>query len=234
VALEAKTRRLPAPPEVDPDLDASDPDAIGRDAIIGDFRFRALMSEDDWARLPPATRRRFSKRLAGGESAVYVGEVEEVSFSRIGWWLAQIARLVGGPLPTSRDTGVPGIVTVTEDVATGGQIWTRIYARRNGFPQVVHSSKRFEGSTGLEEYLGFGIGMALRTRVEGEALLFCSAGYVLHLGPLRLRLPALLTPGDLTVTHSDFGGEFRFTLELVHPRFGTLVRQSGTFKEATS
>ncbi|HJZ19619.1 MAG TPA: DUF4166 domain-containing protein [Bradyrhizobium sp.] len=223
MALEAKTRGLPASSAADPALDP----------VIGDFRFRALLSEDDWARLPRATRRRFSKRLAGGESTVYVGEVE-VSFSRIGWWLAQIARLLGGPLPTSRDTGVPGIVTVTEDVATGGQIWTRIYARRNGFPQVVHSSKRFEGSTGLEEYLGFGIGMALRTRVEGEALLFCSAGYVLHLGPLRLRLPALLTPGDLTVSHSDFGGEFRFTLELVHPRFGMLVRQSGIFKEATS
>jgi hypothetical protein len=222
MALKAETARLPARPEADPALDA----------IIGDFRFRALLSEGEWARLPSATRRRFSKRLAGGESTVYVGEVG-VSFSRIGWWLAQIARLIGGPLPTSRDTGV-GIVTVTEDVATGGQIWTRIYARRNGFPQVVHSSKRFEGSTGLEEYLGFGIGMALRTRVEGEALLFSSAAYVLHLGPLRLWLPTWLTPGDLTVSHCDFGGEFRFTLELVHPRLGTLLRQSGTFKEATS
>jgi hypothetical protein len=224
MALEAKTRGLPAPSEADPALDP----------IIGDFRFRALLSEDDWARLPPATRRRFSKRLAGGESTVYVGEIEEIRLSRVGWWLAQGARLIGGPLPTCRDTGVPGIITVTEDVATGGQVWTRIYARRNGFPQVIHSSKRFEGSTGLEEYLGFGISMALRIRVEGEALLFCSAGYFLHLGPLRLRLPALLTPGDLTVSHSDFGGEFRFTLELVHPRFGMLVRQSGTFKEATS
>ena len=32
-----------------------------------------------------------------------------------------------------------------------------------------------------------------------------------------------LTPGDLTVTHSDLGGgAFRFTLEIVHPRFGKL------------
>ena len=54
---------------------------------LGDLRFRALMREDDWASLPPAIRRRFSKRLAGGESVVYGGEVLETWMSRAGWWL---------------------------------------------------------------------------------------------------------------------------------------------------
>src|ERR1700709_2801421 len=148
----------------------------GLDAALGDLRFRALLSDDDWHRLPPATRQRFSKRLADGSTAIYVGEVVEISFSRVGWWLAQIARLIGGPLPTSSDTQIPSIVTVTEDAATSGQIWTRIYARRNGFPQVIHSSKRFAGPTGLEEYLGFGVGMALRVGGGGQALLFRTAG----------------------------------------------------------
>jgi hypothetical protein len=137
------------------------PDATP-DATLCDLRFRALVGDDDWARLPGATRQRFSKRLADGKTAVYIGEVTAIGFSRTGWWLAQIARLIGGPLPTGTDTHVPSIVTVTEDGATGGQIWTRIYARRNGFPQVIHSSKRFLGPTGLEEYVGFGVGMALR------------------------------------------------------------------------
>ena len=122
---------------------------------------------------------------------------------------------------------------MTEDAASGGQIWTRIYARRNGFPQVIHSAKRFAGPTGLEEYVGFGVAMALRVSVEGQALRFSSAGYVLQIGRIRLTLPAWLTPGVLTVTHTDLGGgEFRFTLEIVHPRFGRLVRQSAVFKEA--
>jgi Domain of unknown function (DUF4166) len=126
-------------------------------------------------------------------------------------------------------------VTVTEDAATGAQVWTRIYARRNGFPQVIHSSKRFCGPTGLEEYVGFGVSMALRMLVDGEALLFRSAGYFVQLGRLRLPVPALLTPGALTVAHTDLGGgEFRFTLEIVHPRFGMLVRQSVVFREAKS
>lgn len=202
------------------------------DATLSDLRFRALLSEDDWARLPPNTRQRFSKRLVDGKTATYVGSVVEIQFSRIGWWLAQIARLIGGPLPTSLDTHVPSIVTVTEDAPTCGQIWTRIYARRNGFPQVIHSSKRFSGPTGLEEHVGFGIGMTLRIIVDGQNLLFRSASYFLQIGRLRFLLPTLLTPGVLTVIHSDLGnGEFQFTLEVIHPRFGMLIRQSAIFRE---
>jgi hypothetical protein len=203
--------------------------------LLDDHRFRALLPDDEWGRLPVAIWRRFSKRLADGRTVVYVGEVEEAGFSRIGWWVAQLARVIGGPLPTGSDTGVPMIVTVTEDAASGGQIWTRICARRDGFPQVIHSAKRFAGPTGLEEYVGFGVSMGLRISVEHEALCFRSTGYSLQLGRLRLPLPEWLTPGDITVVHSDLGGgTFRFTLDVVHPRFGMLVRQSALFREATS
>jgi len=203
--------------------------------LLDDHRFRALLSDEDWGRLPVAIWRRFTKRHTDGSTAVYVGEVDEAASSRAGWWLAQMARLIGGPLPTGSETGVPMIVTVTEDAASGGQVWTRIFARRDGFPQVIHSAKRFAGPTGLEEYVGFGLSMALRIAVEHEALVFHSAGYSLQFGRLRLPLPEWLTPGDLTVTHSDLGGEaFRFTLEVTHPRFGRLIRQSAVFREASS
>jgi hypothetical protein len=203
--------------------------------LLDDHRFRALLPAEDWGRLPVAIWRRFSKRLVDGATVVYVGEVEEASFSRAGWWIAQAARLIGGPLPTSTVTGVPMIVTVTEDAASGGQVWTRICARHHGFPQVIHSAKRFAGPTGLEEYAGFGISMALKVSVAHDALVFSSAGYALQLGPLRLPLPDWLTPGGLTVTHSDLGcGLFRVTLEIIHARFGRLLRQSAVFREATS
>jgi hypothetical protein len=209
--------------------------ASSAEILLDDKRFRALLSDDDWGRLPLATWRRFSKRLADGQTIVYVGEVEETSHSRIGRWLAQLLRLIGGPLPTGTETKVPIIVSVTEDAASGGQVWTRICAKSNGFPQVIHSAKRFAGPTGLEEYVGFGICMALRLRVEEGALEFCSAGYFLGLGGLRLPLPEWLTPGALTVGHFDLGcGAFRFTLEVVHPRWGALVRQSAVFREAAS
>ena len=208
--------------------------------LLDDHRFRALLPDDDWGRLPLAVWRRFSKRLAGGKTVVYVGEIEESSHSRAGWWLAQLTRLIGGPLPTGSETGVPIIVTVTEDAASGGQVWTRICARAKGFPQVIHSAKRFAGPTGLEEYIGFGVSMALRLSVQHEALFFHSAGYFLSLGfrslgARRLPLPEWLTPGTLTVSHADLGGgTFRFSLELVHPRHGQLIRQSAIFREAAS
>ena len=198
-----------------------------------DHRFRALLSAEDWGRLPVSIWRRFSKRLADGATVVYVGEVDQAEISRAGFWFVHLARLIGGPLPTRAEPAVPMIVAVTEDAASGGQIWTRICGRRQGFPQVIHSAKRFAGPTGLEEYLGWGLSMSLRVCVANGALEFHSTGYAFELAGWRLALPAWLTPGDLTVTHSDLGsGVFRFSLEIVHPRFGPIVRQSAVFRES--
>ena len=146
----------------------------------------------DLAALLQALRRRRDRRLCR--------QIEEASFSRAGWWLAQLARLIGGPLPTGAETGVPMVVTVTEDAASGGQIWTRICARSNGFPQVIHSAKRFAGPTGLEEYVGYGVSMALRISVEHEALVFRSVGYSLQIGPLRA---AAAATADARRSHRD-------------------------------
>ena len=224
----------------------------GSEPELGDLRFRALTSEADWAALPLPIRRRFSKRLADGNTAVFTGEVIETQMSRAGWWLAQAARLIGGPLPLSRDAHVPSVVTVTEDIVTKGQHWTRLYARRRGFPQVVHSSKRFAGPTGLEEYVGCGVGMALTIHVEAHvpekwepvfreghaqkqeyALVFRAAHYFFQVGRFRLRLPAWATPGALAVTHAELGdGRFLFKLDITHPRLGRLICQTAAFREA--
>src|SRR5947209_394167 len=112
MASANRIAKLPAPAPSSPKL-------------LDDFRFHALLPDDEWGRLPLAIWRRFSKRLGDGQTVVYVGEIDQAKFSRIGWWLAQLARLIGGPLPTAAETGVPMIVAVTEDAASGGQIWTR-------------------------------------------------------------------------------------------------------------
>ena len=102
----------------------------------------------------------------------------------------------------------------------------------------MHSSKRFAGPTGLEEYVGYGVGMALTIHVEAHvpekacpgldpgwepvfreghtqkqeyALIFRAAHYFFQLGRFRLRLPNWLTPGALAVTHAELGdGRFLF------------------------
>jgi len=202
------------------------------DDSLGDLRFRALLSDDDWASLPLPIRRRFSKRLAGGRTVVYAGEIIETHMSAAGWCLAQLARFVGAPLPLSRAANVPSVVTVTEDMATGGQIWTRLYTRRRGFPQIIHSSKRFAGPTGIEEYLGRGFSMELEIGVRSGALMFRSERYFFRLFGRRFVLPRWLSPGRMTVTHSECGdGRFEFALEVEHPHFGLLIRQVGVFRE---
>lgn len=200
---------------------------------IGDLRFRALLPANEWDKLPAPIRKRFSKRLSGGETAVYAGVIDRMKSSRIGRVLAQLFRLIGAPLPIHMDVGVASVVTVTEDMATGGQVWTRLYARSSGFPQLIQSSKRFSGPTGLEEYIGFGISMALKPKASETALIFESAGYYFRLGKGRVRLPVLVSPGLVTVTHEHVTEHsFRFTLSLVHPRLGLMIEQSGVFRES--
>ena len=197
-----------------------------------DPRFRDLLGLRAWSTLPEAVRLRFGKRLKGGATAVYVGHVTAMRRNRAGALLAQVLRVVGAPLPLALDVDVPSVISVTEDVNGGGQNWTRLYANRAGFPQIVHSAKRFDGPTGLEEYLGRGIVMALRASAENGALVFRDAGYHLVVGTRRFALPRFLHPGRLEVRHEDRGGgRFRFALTLTHPLFGELLHQSGIYRD---
>ena len=199
---------------------------------LGDLRFRALVGESGWAALPDAIRARFGKRVADCRSVLYAGEIVECRMSLVGRLLAQLARVIGAPLPLSSEVGVPAVVNVTEDSAFGGQFWTRMYGRHRGFPQVIHSSKRFARPTGLEEYIGRGFGIALRVEVADGALHFVSDHYFFAVGKLRLRLPVWLAPGGLRISHVDYGhGRFAFVLELRHRFLGELIRQSVVFRD---
>jgi len=106
----------------------------------------------------------------------------------------------------SRDVLVPAVVSVTDDEGNGGQYWIRQYGRRGRFPQVIRSAKRFAGPTGLEEYLGLGLGVVLSLEVRGGALHFVSDHYFIQHGGFRRRLPTWITPGKLEVCHVDCGG----------------------------
>ncbi|WP_255326437.1 DUF4166 domain-containing protein [Sphingobium sp. EM0848] len=199
---------------------------------ISDMRFRALLGAEAWDRLPEAVRTRFAKRLLPGRSVSYAGQVMTCRMKPVGWLLAQACRLIGSPLPLGRDSGMAAVVTVTEDRASGGQVWTRIYARPRGFPQVIHSAKRFAGPTGLEEYLGAGFGIALTVEVNATGIRFRSHHYFLCIGALRLRLPRWIAPGALSIDHEDMGeGAFAFTLSLRHRLLGEIIRQIGHFHD---
>jgi hypothetical protein len=212
--------------------DISAPERAPSDAAVHDLRFSSLLGAAAWSQLPSAVRQRFGRRLAGGAAVTYAGEIVESRRTRFGWLLAQLCRLIGAPLPLDDDVAVPAVVTVTEDGSAGGQFWTRIYGRARGFPQVIHSSKRFAGPTGLEEYLGCGFGIALSVSADDKALHFHSEYYFVAVGSTRLRLPRWLSPGALTISHVDReNGQFAFVLSLRHPSFGEVMHQTSLFHE---
>ena len=218
--MHANILQLPIP---NPRADRRDP---------YDLRFRALVAAEAWERLPDQVKHRFTKRLSGPTVALYRGLVIDMQVPILGRLLAQCCRLFGAPLPLCRETGVGALVSVSEDAKSGGQCWTRVYARPRRFPQVIHSAKRFAGPTGLEEYLGRGLGMALRVETLDDGIAFVSDHYFIRFAQLRLRLPRWLTPGTTRVLHRQVAGaSFLFELELYHPLAGRLFHQQVLFED---
>ena len=208
-------------------------EAVEQQAALLDLRFRRLIGRAAWDALPAAVQKRFSKRLSGVAVALYRGRVVRTEHNAVGWLFAQALRLIGAPLPLSRDENVPAVVCVSEDAVAGGQVWSRMYGRRRGFPQVIHSAKRFAGVTGLEEYVGRGIGMALRVEPMADGLRFVSDHYFVMVGQWRWRMPRWAAPGRTIVEHHDLGGgRFAFDLELRHPWLGLMVAQHALFDDA--
>lgn len=198
-----------------------------------DWRIRKLVGDKAWFELPVSVQRRFSKPACAGLPKLYRGRVIETRLSRAGWLLAQAARLIGAPIPLEDGACGPTSVSVVEDEQIGGQIWTRVYARPGRFPQVVHSAKRFRGPTGLEEYIGSGIGMELAVTVEDGALVFRSTRYVLLVEKWRLTIPSVLCPGRMEIVHSSRTADsFSFRLLVTHPWLGVVVRQEAHYTDA--
>lgn len=204
------------------------------DLPLVDDRFSSLLGPEAWLSLPQAVRARFGKRVRGGASVTYQGVVTAMRMNWAGRLLAHATRLIGAPLPYDLScVGKPAVVSVTEDIAGNGQFWIRQYGRAAGFPQMIHSSKRFAGPTGLEEYIGYGIGVALIASEEHGALMFKSDHYFLSVFGRRIKIPAPIAPGALAIGHHDLGGgQFRFSLHLRHSLLGEVLCQDAVFQDA--
>ncbi len=208
------------------------PARIPKTHPLSDFRFRRLIGETAWAQLPDAVQQRFSKCKAPGDIVLYSGEVVKTQLNTAGLILAYMTRLIGRPLPDRSGANGPAVVVVIEDPRLGGQSWMRSYSRPGATPHVIHSVKRFCGPTGLEEYVGYGIGMTLKVYVKDNALIFRSQRYFFEVFGARLYLPSFLAPGSMEIRHEDLDdGAFMFRLTLTHKIFGSLVVQDARFRD---
>ena len=202
------------------------------DARMG--RFQILVGDAAWAQLPAAVRARFSVDLAPGEAAAYLGEVASTRMTAFGWCTAQVARLVGAPLPLNATKHSAAAVIVTKEASSNVQFWTRVYHRAGQLPQVIRSAKHFSGPTGLEEIVRAGLGMTLRVSVERRALVFRSERYFCLLGRWRLWIPNVLTPGRIQVVHrEERAGRFSFALTVTHVLFGETIHQVAFFRDVS-
>ena len=196
--------------------------------------FAELLSPAQWYRLPAPVRRRFSAEFGSGRTVCYRGRVVDTRLSRVGWLLANLTRCIGAPLPLREGPGMATVV-VSDHPGNAGQVWSRLYHRGDrvaGFPQSIHSVKKFTGPTGLEEYLGWGLSIALELRADGRALAFIGRRYFVKVAGWRVELPRWLCPGVLTVVHTEEqGGWFTFSMSLDHPRLGQLIYQLARFRD---
>jgi Domain of unknown function (DUF4166) len=219
--------------------DFSDPERVAKGRLpkrptptVEDRRIQRLLGAAAWSRLPAPVQQRFSSAMRATDVKVYSGTVKKTTLSRWGRTLAALARVIGSPLPLDHNAHGPALVAVTQDPVTGDQYWVRTYTRPGKRPQVVSSAKRFRGPTGLEEYVGYGIGMTLRLQELNGDLLFCSDRFFIEWRRWRLYLPQALSPGEMTICHRQkTPSSFIFELTLQHPKLGLLLHQVAQFQD---
>jgi len=204
--------------------------------MVTELRFRRLLNDLEWARLPQTIKRRFSEKLPHGKTKNYRGRILETKMNLAGKFLSRIMVLLGGSLPLDTDnSGASALVSVSpynNENGFAGQLWTRQYTRKSRLPQIIQSHKQFSGPTGLEEFLGQGIGMTLKLKVTENSLLFIAEQYFIEVFGRRIYLPKVLSPGALTISHiNQSENSFIFGMKLVHPWFGQLVSQNIMFKD---
>lgn len=179
-----------------------------------------------WSRLSPAIRRRFA---TGHADVSYAGSLS-LRCSPVGRCMAWLTRVLNSPLVAVAQANVQARVRVFGN-GEGGVVWERhLHLSGHARPQVVRSTKQLGADGSLEERTDGGLSMKLDVVEEGGALVFRSRRYFMALGQFCLPIPAWLTPGVCRVEHRDEGpGQFRFTLEMVHPLWGRTFHQTGLF-----
>ena len=146
--------------------------------------FRACWAPERWSALPAAVRAPLRRKITAGRLRHLCRRGRRNAGSaRLGWLLANLARLVGAPLPLApRYRAFPRCVSVTEDIAGGGQFWTRQYGRARrlsaGDPQRQALRRARPGSRNIS---GLGIGIALRLAAE-DGVLCCSSAIIISCG----------------------------------------------------
>lgn len=185
----------------------------------------------DWAKLHPNVQARFDREPEQGETITYTGAMTDIRRSRLGWLFATLTRAIGNPLAPFAGRDVPMDVSLFRKPGRDGVFWQRSYFRPGKKPYVVTSIKRESKKGEMLECVGGGFGMKLKVSAQDGDMHFESYRYFWNPLGIYFPLPHWISPGKAHVIHHDLGGgDFRFTISMVHPQLGETFYQDGVFR----
>jgi hypothetical protein len=188
---------------------------------------------DEWGKLHPDIQKRFGNNPELNKPLYYTGHLNRLSCSTFGQILGYLTLpfLKGALLPFN-DANFPVDIEVYSKPDNPSIFKQRIY-HLHGRKPIQFTSYMRESSNGeVLEYAGMGLGMKLLLHVQDGNLYFISDGYFWQIFNWRIRLPDLLTPGIVYLSHcNEDAGQFKIHIEIKHSLFGTSFLQAGIFHE---
>lgn len=202
--------------------------------LLQEPSYRTIIGEQQWHRLHPAIRRRFSPQNYH-KPVIYEGVMHTIKLSFAGKLLANLCRLIGTPLALYAGKNVPTTVRVYQNQALEGMTWDRFYQYKHKPVNRVKSTKCMHKNSGLVELVGFGFGMHLKLYEKYGALCFESTNFFWQAGDFRISIPDVLTPGRTVVIQKALDDKiFQFSLDVRHKFLGRVFYQVGTFQQSNT
>lgn len=184
-----------------------------------------------WDKLHPHIQERFAQEPLLGEEIVYEGVMTEIRRSFMGWLFAVFTSVIGNPLTPYAGKNVPMEVALFKRPDRSGVFWQRTYFYPGKAPYKVTSAKRESKAGEMLECVGGGFGMKLKVYEQEGSLHFRSYRYFWNFMKFMIPLPHWLTPGETHVVHTDLGGgDFMFTISMIHKNLGETFYQQGVFR----
>ncbi len=192
--------------------------------------FKAYLGSE-WESIHPNIQKRFSQDPTPDYPICYNGTMTLVRCSLLGKLLAHSVQWTGALQPYS-GKNVPVIIKVSAKSGIEGVFKERIYQFAGKKPFRFNSHMMMKHGK-LLEFVGGGFGMQIHIEVKDGNLHFSDKGYFIKLGPVRIPLPYLLSPGDTYLLHQNEGeNTFKIIIRIHHRLFGEMYYQEGVFNHS--
>lgn len=184
-----------------------------------------------WQDVHPEIQARFDADPVPGQPIFYDGVMTRIDCTRLGALLAWVCGFfTTGALCPWRGSDIPALIEVYKKPGSDAIYKKRRYDFPNGRSYLFESEMCCAPDYTLLEFVGGGFGMTIKVMERDRALFFTDGGYFWGNQRWRLRLPALLSPGKVELTHANLDRDrFTISIRITHPLFGVLFVQEGLF-----